>query len=203
MKWLPPTKWSAVLDLDGVTYKFIEKFESRFGDDHRDYISLVKRYPEREDEILRWVADPFTYSRLEPMELGVQIARFLMKPEQECAVHIVTSRPASAQENTRKSLRRDEVPYSTLTFRHGGKEDAIRSFRPDFVIDDIISVLESIRPYFGVLSKQPYNETIFFPRIGTFEQFQSIWQKVVDENVPHSLRRVGVAEDLSGHSKTV
>lgn len=200
MKYQKMKTWTCVLDLDGVTYKFIEAFESRFGDDHRDYVSLVNRYPDRKDEIMRWVNAPSTYARLEPMSLGVMIANYLMKPEQDCAVHIVTARPIGAQAVTRKRLSEDEVPFTSLSFRHGNKIDTIKSLEPDIVIDDIISVLQQSAPYFGVLSAQAYNETIFFPRISQFSQFMSIWQRMQRENVPNNLRRARMAQNLPGPS---
>jgi len=183
--------WEFVVDLDGVVFEFIEDFEARFGDAHKEYVSLYARYPERKEEIIAYVKNPKTYQKLYVKPLGQGIARYLWD-RKDTAIHIVSSRPFTALDITKRRLNDIDLRYDTISFRKD-KVPFIKAMQPDMAIDDIIGVLQGIQPVPGVLAAQEYNETPFFPRISTVEQFIGLWERFVDENIPNSARRTGVA----------
>lgn len=187
--------WEFVIDLDGVVFEFIEDFESRFGDAHREYVSLYARYPERKEEIIDYVQNPKTYQRLFVRPLGLKIAKYLWD-RADTAIHIVSSRPLKALEITKKRLSEIELHYDTISFRKD-KVPFIKAIEPDMVIDDIISVLQGVQPIPGILAATAYNETPFFRRISTVEQFIFLWERFVDENIPNSARRARLAQGVS------
>lgn len=191
MKQYIEQTWEFVLDLDGVVFDFIEDFELRFGDAHREYVSLVDRYPGRKYEILNYVQDPNTYKRLNVRPLGVGIAQYLHR-RKDTAIHVVSSRPTTALDITKKRLRDIGVYYNTISFRKD-KVPFIKAIGPDLAIDDIIGVLQGIQPIPGILAAAAYNETPFFRRISTVDQFIVLWERFVDENIPNSARRTRVA----------
>lgn len=186
-----PLIWEFGLDLDGVVFEFIEDFESRFGPDHPEYVSLVARYPERKQEIMDYVKNPKTYQKLEVRPLGLGIAKYLLS-RKDTAIHIVSSRPSTALDITKKRLSEIGLRYTTISFRKD-KVPFIKAINPDLVIDDIISVLQGIQPVPGILAACAYNVTPFFRRISEVNQFVVLWERFVDENIPNSARRNGVA----------
>jgi hypothetical protein len=193
-------QYSAVLDLDGFLFDFEGEFCKRFGDDHRDFTRLQDRYPDRKDEITRFIQNPDTYKRLFVLPVGQKIARYLW--DQKVMVHIMTSRPFTARDNTIKSLSNADIRWDTFEMRKD-KPLHINGIGPDLVADDIISVLEQCNAPLRILMKQTYNETPFFPRISSVDQFIELWERFVHENVPNHSRRVRMADHLSAHPPTV
>lgn len=198
-----------VLDMDGLMADFEFEFCLKFGDDRRYLVNLVERYPDREQEIIDFVRSPNTYARLSTIPLGVDIARWLVVRERRWEddkrlyprsnVAIVTSRPMSAMKVTKEWLKKHKIPYHQFII-NPDKEQAIKLLQPDIVVDDIIGVcqlaynsIEEVKP---VLVEQPWNDTIFFPRIKTLQQFIRIYEGVRREKLLTDFDGVELAEDL-------
>lgn len=196
------------LDIDGVLADFEVYFCHRFGSERRWVVRLQDRYPERAKEITNFIQDKATYYMLEPLEVGVNIAKWLTKRvnaygvrRSRANVTILTSRPLRTFDVTKNWLKQEQIPYHAIEFAHD-KVAFIKARQPDIIVDDIIDVcagakieLPDVTP---VLVKHPYNDTPFFPRITLLSQFQHIYQQVAYEKLLDDIGGVGVAEDISG-----
>lgn len=177
----------AVVDVDGVLADFEGYFCDTFGDAHRDRVGLQQRYPDQKDKIVRFVNSPETYRYLDALEVGLDLVQWLSF--ERVSVHIVTSRPVGSHLITQEWLHKFHVPFSTVSTKKD-KVAFIRALRPAFAVDDIISVANELyqSDIPTILVKHPWNETPFFPRIRTLEEFQYEYERIVDR-IPASLWR--------------
>ena len=60
-----------VFDIDGVLADFEGAFCKKFGYSNRNFADLVARYPEKEQEILKFISDVSSYEDLEPIFGGM------------------------------------------------------------------------------------------------------------------------------------
>lgn len=186
----PLTQLEVVVDVDGVLADFEGHFCARFGTDHRDLVNLEKRYPWCRDAIQKFVKRPDTYRHLKPLRVGVEIARWL-REEQNAILHIVSSRPLGTYEITQHWLRDNRIPYTSLTVRPD-KLITIKALQPHFLLDDIISVVEGCYQQWsipGILVAHPWNETSFFPRVESRDEFVRVFNRLVDTYANISLSR--------------
>jgi hypothetical protein len=153
----------AVLDLDGVLADFEGKFCEVFGYDHRDLIKLEERYPERAKEIAEFTANPETYQSLEPIELGLKIAKYLTL--NHFKVCLVSSRPSSCQVTTIRWVNQFNIEHEWLIINPKNKMESIKKINPLFAVDDIPSIAEQCEQakIRAMLVKQPWNENSGFP----------------------------------------
>lgn len=168
-----------VLDVDGVLADFEGYFCQNFGYDHREYVGLQNRYPDKKQKIARFVQSKETYKYLDIIDLGLDIANWLFYKDFQ--LHIVSSRPVGTYEVTKHWLWSYHVPFTSLTVRPD-KLQHIKALQPDFVVDDIISVAEGCYQTSipAILVKQPWNETPFFPRVENIRQFIESFEHVMD-----------------------
>lgn len=176
-----------VLDIDGVLADFEGYFCETFGDAHRNLVGLQQRYPDQKDKIVRFVNCPDTYRYLDALEVGLDIAQWLSF--EGVSIHIVTSRPVGTHLVTQEWLHRFHVPYVSLSTKKD-KTVFIRTLKPVLAVDDIISVAQDLyqSDIQTILVRHPWNETPFFPRIRTLEEFKYEYERVV-ERIPASLWR--------------
>lgn len=176
----------AVVDIDGVLADFEGHFCEIFGSANRHVVNLQQRYPYLKSNVVSsFVQDRETYKYLDPIQVGLDIVGWLNK--QGVVVHIVSSRPVGTFALTRKWLQDFCVPYSSLTVKTD-KVHTIKSLNPALVVDDIIGVVEDCHRVGiqGILVKHPWNETSFFPRIETIEEFICAFERLVETDARFS-----------------
>ena len=152
-----------VLDMDGVLADFEGKFCEVFGYDHRELIKLEERYPDRANEIKEFTNSSETYQSLEPIGLGLKIAKYLTLNHFQ--VSVISSRPTSCFVTTTRWLNQYGVQREWLSLNPKNKVANIKRLSPLFAIDDIPAVAwECARIKIpAMLLKQPWNETDEFP----------------------------------------
>lgn len=207
-------KLDVVFDVDGCLADFEMEFCERFGYRHREYVNLHKRYPEHTDQITKFIEDRNTYVDLRPVPVGMDIVRWLGRRTHAFGVYapranieIVSARPYRMAEITKQWLRKNHVPYRTLTVQPD-KENYILSRQPDILVDDIIDVcsyiyshMQSVTP---VLIAHPWNEgSAFFPRVTSLGEFQLLYEAVAREKLLSDLGGTGMAQDLPDTPETV
>lgn len=179
-----------VLDMDGVLADFEGYFCKKFGYEHRELAKLDDRYPDKYAEIIDFVKDPTTYSRLNIIYLGRQIAKWLDK--NDFVIHIVSSRPASAYSFTQHWLNRAGIPFHSLHVDDSvDKTKIIAKIKPAFAIDDLGTVAEKLAKYDipVLLISQPWNASFRkkYPRIKNFSAFLHQFKRV-SEGSAYGLR---------------
>lgn len=157
------------VDIDGVLSNFEEKFCQDFGDANRHLYSLEARYPNLDPELIReYVANPENYRDLAPIFGGLMFIR--QAHQRGWYILLVTSRDKSLREVTRNWLDKYGAVYHEIMFAKNKKEaiadyDAIHPSRPvKIVVDDSVSVLESMPEKYSVAWAQPWNSW-HFPRM--------------------------------------
>lgn len=135
---------NVVVDIDGVLADFISAFQKKFGNDKPELESLEARYPNKNLLICKFVEDPSTYSRLEPVSLGLSIVEYLN--DQGFDVNIITNRPAFSQWITRRWLDRYKIKYLSFGV-YPNKITRIKEINPICAVDDLISVSRGLEPY--------------------------------------------------------
>lgn len=128
---------TVVVDVDGVLADFEGAFCEEFGYDRRELVSLESRYPSQARKINAFLNDGFVYMNLEPLELGLEIVRYLN--ENDFDVSIVTARPFGLESVTRDWTKRYGVEYSSLISDHP-KVGRISLIKPLCAVDDLYSV---------------------------------------------------------------
>lgn len=169
-----------VVDIDGVLADFEGHFCEIFGSENRHVVNLQQRYPHLKSSVVSsFVQDCDTYRYLDPIQVGLDIVEWLNK--QGVVVHIVSSRPVGTTRITRKWLQDFHIPYTSLTVKTN-KINTIKSLAPVLVVDDIISIAEESYKVGipGILVKQPWNETPFFPRVENINDFISAFDRLVE-----------------------
>jgi len=156
-----------VVDIDGVIADFESQFCNAFVHENRDMYSLEDRYPKTDPELIReYVANPENYKDLAPIFGGLLFCR--QAYQRGWYVVLMTSRGKHLQEVTRNWLAMYGAVYHELQFT-SDKREAILDFdrlHPDYpvkiVVDDSVSVLNSIPEKYCVAWEQPWNEK-FYP----------------------------------------
>lgn len=187
-------KLDVILDIDGCMADVEGEFCIQFGDKNRHMVKFEHRYPEQHGFIENWLADRSTYKHLLPIPLGIEIAKWVSTARAK--VKIVTARPPNSKKITEEWLAKYEVPYDELIVSPR-KIDYIIAEKPDIILDDIINIcvqayqaVPDIKP---ILVAQPWNETVFFPRIVTLTQFQRIFNRVANEKLLTDIEGVELA----------
>lgn len=126
-----------VVDIDGVLADFEGAFCEEFGYDRRELVSLESRYPAQARKINKFINNGFVYKNLKPLELGLEIVRYLN--ENDFEVSIVTARPFGLESVTRDWLYRYEVEYSSFISERA-KTGQIAIMKPLCAVDDLFSV---------------------------------------------------------------
>lgn len=128
---------TVVVDVDGVLADFEGAFCEKFGYDRRELVSLESRYPAQARKINAFLNDGFVYKNLKPLELGLEIVRYLN--ENNFEVSIVTARPFGLELVTRDWMKRYGVKYSSL-ISDRPKTGRIALIKPLCAVDDLFSV---------------------------------------------------------------
>lgn len=126
-----------VVDIDGVLADFEGAFCEEFGYDRRELVSLESRYPAQARKINRFLNNGFVYKNLKPLELGLEIVRYLS--DNDFDVCIVTARPFGLESVTRDWLKRYGVEYTSFVSERS-KTEAIVRMKPLCAVDDLFSV---------------------------------------------------------------
>lgn len=167
---------NVVMDIDGVLADFEGKFCRSFRCwSSRDKINLEHRLPSKADRIKNWVANPKVYSRLNPILLGLEIAKFINSEGHDLC--LVSSRPAYMSKVTVNWLKTYNVQWASLSLEAGNKYKNIENLNPVLVIDDIPEILEisrNLKSYLAIFD-QPWNKFAKFPRIFSAQSFISVW----------------------------
>ena len=150
------------VDIDGVLADFESKFCEDFGEDNRHMYSLAARYPEIDPELIEeWVKNPENYVDLAPIFGGLLFVR--QAHQRGWYILLVTSRDKSLREVTRNWLAKYGVVYNEIMFTRAKAltiqdYDNLNPTRPvKIVVDDSVSVLESLPDKFSVAWEQPWN----------------------------------------------
>lgn len=170
----------AVVDIDGVLADFEGYFCEIFGCANRHVVNLQQRYPYlKSSAVSSFVQDRESYKYLDPIQVGLDIVGWLNN--QGVVIHIVSSRPVGTTRITQKWLLDYHVPYSSLTVKTD-KISVIKALKPALVVDDIIGVVEDCyrAGIPGILVKQPWNETSFFPRVENINDFICAFMRLVE-----------------------
>ena len=160
-----------VFDIDGVLADFEGAFCEKFGYSNRNFIDLVSRYPEKEQEILKFISDTSSYEDLEPIfGGGVLLAQARQKGYK---VVLLTSRPLWTKEVTEEWLKKYWFDYDDLYFAIT-KVAAInimndpkgaKKYNVVAIVDDIPGNIFGLPDgVFGVLWEQPWNAD-YYPKV--------------------------------------
>ena len=173
-----------IADVDGVLADFEKAFCQKFGWQHREYHSLELRcHPIERESVSLFVSLSSTYSRLDIVPLGCEIAKFL--DEQGHTVDLLSSRPIWTQLVTELWLEQNKIPYSSLEVlgQDKGKLKAIYKADPWFIVDDSWYVCEKAAAMGipALLIDSPWNQTDVkidrLYRVKSFEQFREIYDQ--------------------------
>lgn len=126
-----------VVDVDGVLADFEGAFCEEFGYERRELVSLESRYPSQARQINKFLNNGFVYENLKPLELGLEIVRYLNDGGWD--VNIVTARPFGLESVTRDWLKRYGVEYSSFISERS-KTGQIALMKPLCAVDDLFSV---------------------------------------------------------------
>ena len=181
-----------VLDIDGVIADFEGYFCKQFGDEHREKVKLEERYPEYSKGISLFTQSIVTYNNLQPLALGVKIAQYL-DSQKEFDICLVSSRPTYCLESTNYWMKKNQIPYMTLSCGND-KIKRIMKLDPLFAIEDMGEEAIKMR-YLGIpviLISQPYNKKYEadFPRISEFWMFLRQFEKILDSSKYEVLARM-------------
>ena len=161
-----------VVDIDGVLADFEGAFCLEYGHDNRERVSLEERYPNKATSIRKFINDPFVYTHLNPIQLGLDIVEWLNENNYE--VSIVTARPFGFDGVTRAWLSRHGVKFSSYV-SDIPKTGRIVNMKPLCAVDDLFSVQQALSKHFipTIIVAQPWNRYIAedMQRIETLDQF--------------------------------
>lgn len=157
------------VDIDGVLADFEGKFCEDFGYKNRHMYKLGDRYPDLDrDLILEYVQNPSNYVDLAPIFGGILFTR--QAHARGWYILLVTARDRSLREVTKNWLAKYSVVYHELYFTKN-KREAIQDFdalnptrKVAIVVDDSVSVLESMPERYCVAWNQPWN-CWYYPNI--------------------------------------
>lgn len=164
------------VDMDGVLSNFEKFFCQQFGYDRRDVVKLELRYPDMASGISIFTNSVQTYRNLEVIPLGLEIIKYIDSLD-EYDICIVSSRPEYCLNETHAWLKKNQIPYMTLSCGPD-KIKRIMKLDPLFAVDDLGEVGQELRRI-GVptiLVSSPWNKKFEadFPRISEFPMF--LWQ---------------------------
>ena len=161
---MPKMKYrgTVMVDIDGVLADFEGKFCDAFGEDNRHLYSLESRYPDLDPELVKeFVRNPESYADLSPIFGGLLYCR--QAHQRGWYVLLMTSRDKSLREVTKSWLHKYSVVYHELVFSKN-KREAVKDFdilHPEYpvriVVDDSVSVLQSMPEKYGVAWNQLWN----------------------------------------------
>ncbi len=169
-----------IIDVDGVLADFEEKFVRTFGNTGRWKVKLEDRYPEHIDEIEWFVENPATYADLDVIPLGVKVLRLCYQSGYD--IHIVSSRPAQAEQITGQWLNQNKIPFHFLSVGIKHKAQYIIQQNPIMVVEDMFDTAKQVGfrgiPVF--LINQPWNQgrATGVHRIMEFRQFEPKFQEI-------------------------
>lgn len=164
------------VDIDGCLADFEGYFCKQFGFDNRELLKLENRYPDMAEGISLFISSSQTYTNLNVVPLGLQIIRYIdsLKSYDIC---LVSSRPEYCLTITNTWLKKNQIPYMTLSVGHD-KVKRIMKLNPVFAIDDMGEIAQDLKKVGinTILISQPWNRKFegLFPRISDFQMF--LWQ---------------------------
>lgn len=168
-----------VIDIDGVLADFESYFCWKFGWGHRELVSLDKRYPDQKDKIAEFVKSKYTYKSLAPIQLGLDIVKFL--DEKGYNIEIVSSRPRGSFDVTYDWIKRRKIPFSNLIIEHINKLDKIKKLNPLFAVDDLPVISKGCRDA-GIpciLVEHPWNQSdTVSPRVSNMAEFEFAFNRM-------------------------
>lgn len=171
-----------VVDMDGVLADFDGAFCLEFGYERRGFASLENRYPEHRREILKFINDGNVYAHLNPLQLGLDIVKWLNKNGFE--VCIVTGRPFGFDSLSIGWLKRYGVKFSSYICERP-KIGKIVNINPLCAVDDLFSIYKSLYGHCipCILTAHEYNDFIGenMPRVATSDQFIQTFNELCPE----------------------
>lgn len=175
---------TVVMDMDGVLADFEGEFCKEFGDDHRELVSLEARYPNQAIRVHEFINDGFVYKRLQPIQLGLDIAKYLY--ENGFFISIVTSRPFGFDSVNRDWLKRHGVRFHSYKSDRP-KAGRIAMMNPLCAVDDLYSVHTGLLGHNipTILVAQPWNQYSGeeLRRVSTLSEFISEFDCIIQENI--------------------
>ncbi len=155
-------KMKIAFDLDCVLAEFELEFCKRYGWEHRELFRLQDRYPDKADEITKFIASPDTYHNLQVNELALEYFRYFER-SLHYTVFIATSRPANCFSATVDWLV--ECGINTINFIYS-KDKKIEMLKDNgirMLIDDAPHFLDEAEEngIFTLAWRQPWNEKYY------------------------------------------
>jgi len=170
-----------VVDVDGVLADFEGAFCEQFGSERRELVSLQSRYPSKARRITEFLNDGFVYQNLKPLELGLEIVRYLNDGGWD--VNIVTARPFGFESVTRDWLKRNGVEYTSFISTRP-KEGQIALMKPLCAVDDLFSVYKALLGHNipTIVVAHPWNNYIQedMVRISDISEFICAFDEVIE-----------------------
>jgi len=173
-----------VFDIDGVLADFEKAFCKEFGWNNRHLVSLEERYPDKTKEIKEFIHNPSVYANLEFLELGGKMFQFF--DNKAFNISLVSARPYYLAQCTWKWVRKHGVTLRTdINLSRADKIIRIEDIKPDFIIDDLLSVVEPVSDELGIpsfLIDHPWNQKDNLAgnihRIRDFSEFLQIYEQL-------------------------
>lgn len=166
------TKIKIAFDIDCVLSDFEKEFCRRFGWKNRHFYRLQERYPNRTDEITKFIENPKTYAELSVEPLALAYFKFMQKTDE---VYIATARPNNCFDVTVKWLEENDIHPIELLFSYTDKVKLMKDVGIDVMIDDSPSQLKQAEEagIFVICWSQPWNIWIY-PRLVPIQK--NCWQ---------------------------
>lgn len=171
-----------VVDMDGVLADFEGAFCLEFGYERRELVSLEARYPSKARSIVKFLNDPFVYQHLNPIQLGLDICKWLNENDYE--VSVVTGRPFGFDRINRDWLNRHGVKFNSY-ISDIPKTGRIVNMKPLVAIDDLFSVQQALLGHNipVIIIAHPWNNYIGknMQRVSNLDQFIQSFEYVCPE----------------------
>jgi hypothetical protein len=150
--------YKVAFDIDCVLNNFEIDFSMKFGWDKRETYNLYDRYPDKKDEIAKYVSSPETYSNLSLNRVALKLFKYYQTMP-ETLVYIATARPDNCYDATVRWLQNNDIEPEDLLYSKDNKVILMAKAGIDFFVDDSVAQLTAAKEI-GIDAwawRQPWN----------------------------------------------
>jgi len=168
-------KKKIVFDIDGVLADFEKAFCEKFGYDNRNLYKLEDRYPNKINDIHKFVESKKVYEDLNPIHLGIY--GILSAVEDDFEIYILSSRPKHVEKATINWMKKHNIPWHFMEIGIKNKVESIVKINPVFIVEDQLSICLECAKFnircilFDWLWNRTNNLPKLVTRVDSFESF--------------------------------